>query len=139
MVEISFVLGVGLRVEQFCSWGECHCLWMTCADVCCDEGQVCFEGSCCTPVCAECGVSNGCGAWYEPCTWLPVQEEFLWMGYYPYTEQALEDLAQEMGDAFSMRRELRCLFRKWFLHGRLRCTIRIGGVDSLGWRVLQLL
>ena len=57
-----------------CAGGEnctvnnvCGCLFESCSDVCCDDGQVCHEGACCAPetcadVAAECGAPDlGCG------------------------------------------------------------------------------
>jgi formylglycine-generating enzyme required for sulfatase activity len=47
--------------------GHCECLFETCDDVCCLEGEVCNAGECCVPDCAgrECG-SNGCGGTCGP-------------------------------------------------------------------------
>ena len=48
--------------EQECMLGTCVCPWMTCGSGCCDQGQVCLDGACCIPHCAEkeCG-DDGCG------------------------------------------------------------------------------
>jgi hypothetical protein len=45
-----------------CSDDQCVCAFASCGDLCCGDGEVCFEGACCTPSCAgaECG-SDGCG------------------------------------------------------------------------------
>jgi len=42
--------------------GVCECLFVECGDVCCDEGQLCYENACCTPDCAgrECGLDPVC-------------------------------------------------------------------------------
>jgi hypothetical protein len=46
-----------------CEDGSCVCLHAPCGEMCCAGGQVCHDGSCCTPVCqaAFCGEADGCG------------------------------------------------------------------------------
>ncbi len=47
---------------ETCNAGSCVCQFETCGDACCQSGQSCFQGSCCTPQCGgkECG-DDGCG------------------------------------------------------------------------------
>ena len=42
--------------------GKCFCLFIECQDVCCADGEQCFQGSCCAADCEgrECG-DDGCG------------------------------------------------------------------------------
>jgi hypothetical protein len=44
-----------------CQQGQCACQFIACAEKCCQEGQTCNSGKCCTPDCQdkECG-SDGC-------------------------------------------------------------------------------
>jgi hypothetical protein len=50
--------------------GQCLCVADSelCDDVCCDNGQVCFDGSCCAPMCdgKDCG-TDGCGGFCGQC------------------------------------------------------------------------
>lgn len=51
--------------NEVCDAGLCGCVphSVLCGDTCCDKGSVCFESSCCQPVCdgLECG-DDGCGS-----------------------------------------------------------------------------
>lgn len=51
-----------------CQEGVCGCEFVACGELCCPEGQACFEDVCCTPDCTdkECG-DNGCGGLCNGC------------------------------------------------------------------------
>jgi len=54
--------GVTCGNNADCQGGACSCIYEECVDVCCDDGQVCFDQQCCSPACEgkECG-DDGCG------------------------------------------------------------------------------
>jgi len=53
--------------NEECLNGICECKYEKCYDNCCDEVEVCYNSSCCSPDCQgkECG-SDGCGGECEP-------------------------------------------------------------------------
>ena len=52
-----------------CSLGKCACLHQNCSGRCCEYGDVCWEGGCCSPSCSgrECG-TDGCGGSCGSCS-----------------------------------------------------------------------
>jgi endonuclease/exonuclease/phosphatase family metal-dependent hydrolase len=64
--------------SQACVDGECECRFASCLSGCCDQGQVCSSGSCCTPDCSglSCATDPICGV---PC------------GECPYAQSCIND------------------------------------------------
>lgn len=54
--------------DKVCQDGLCGCQFAACGEVCCPEGDACFEQACCTPDCTdkECG-DDGCGGLCNGC------------------------------------------------------------------------
>ena len=55
--------GVECGLAAICTAGECDCAYWKCEGTCCEFGQLCHQGVCCTPQCLgkECG-EDMCGA-----------------------------------------------------------------------------
>ena len=45
------------ELNQLCQYDACACQFVGCADTCCADGELCYEGQCCAPDCTglECG------------------------------------------------------------------------------------
>ncbi|MBN2497442.1 MAG: hypothetical protein JXR96_22815 [Deltaproteobacteria bacterium] len=54
--------GPGCGELGTCVDGSCECEFEACGGTCCEDGQVCYGSSCCTPACdlIDCG-DDGCG------------------------------------------------------------------------------
>lgn len=59
--------GCGSRRTVSCELSATGCQNICCADVCCQAGEMCFEGTCCRPDCQgkQCG-DDGCGGSCSP-------------------------------------------------------------------------
>ena len=70
-------LGCGsCEPDEFCTvLGSCECEFEECGGTCCSIGEVCDEGTCCSPMCPEdreCGGDDGCGG---DCPGCPVEDD----------------------------------------------------------------